>query len=261
MHELLLLAFSLLSESNTSFRIMSTSSTGNFSSVPVLDYSLTANAADRGLLVEQLRHALINVGFLYLKNHPVPQDVVDKLIGYIPRLFDLPQEAKDKIRMANSEHFLGYSRLGTELTKGQVDQREQFDFGTKHKSRWQKGDPDYYRLWGSSQVRSVRCVLSERIFLIPFSKWPDEELIPGFRETLETYLEEVESLSYKFSSLLAEALGLGPSGLAHFYDTQELMQHRGKIVKYPVVTGENDQGVGPHYDAGFLTFVRLGFCL
>ena len=33
------------------------------------------------------------------------------------------------------------------------------------------------------------------------------------------------------------------------------MQHRAKIVKYPVAAHENEQGVGPHYDAGFLTFV------
>lgn len=54
--------------------------------------------------------------------------------------------------MANSEHFLGYSRLGAELTKGAVDQREQFDFATRHVSRWRKGDPDHYRLWGPPQV-------------------------------------------------------------------------------------------------------------
>lgn len=74
---------------------------------------------------------------------------------------------------------------------------------------------------------------------------------------METYLEEVEKLSYHLSSLVAEAFGLGPKGLAHFYDTKDLMQHRGKIVKYPVVAGESDQGVGPHYDAGFMTFVCL----
>lgn len=136
------------------------SSTGpNFSSIPILDYALLSNdvsPTSKQTFLNELRNALINVGFLYLKNHPVPQDVIDKLIKYIPQLFNLPQEAKDKSRMANSEHFLGYSRLGTELTKGQVDQREQWDFGTKHKCRWQKGDPDYYRLWGESQV----CLLS-----------------------------------------------------------------------------------------------------
>ncbi|KAJ3564618.1 hypothetical protein NP233_g8178 [Leucocoprinus birnbaumii] len=218
---------------------MSTSA-ANFSSIPILDYSLLSTPKpqpeSRDQFIRELRNALINVGFLYLKNHTVSQDTIDRLISYIPKLFDLPQEAKDNVRMQNSEHFLGYSRLGTELTKGQVDQREQWDFGTRHKCRWQKGDPDYYRLWGECQ-------------------WPDETLIPGFREAFETYLDQVEDLSYDFSSLMAEAFGLGPKGLAHFYDTKELMQHRGKIVKYPVVTGSSDQGVGPHYDAGFLTFL------
>jgi isopenicillin N synthase-like dioxygenase len=88
-------------------------------------------------------------------------------------------------------------------------------------------------------------------------KWPDEELIPGFRDVLERYLVQVEDLSYKLISLIAEAFGLGPDGLAQFYDIQSLMQHRAKIVQYPVVQGSSDQGVGPHYDAGFLTFVRF----
>ena len=73
---------------------------------------------------------------------------------------------------------------------------------------------------------------------------------------MEHYLSQVQNLSYEFISLLAEAFGLPPDGLAHFYDTDDLMQHRAKIVQYPVVDdSSSDQGVGPHYDAGFLTFV------
>jgi isopenicillin N synthase-like dioxygenase len=84
----------------------------------------------------------------------VSSAVIDSLLEYIPKLFALPQEAKDDIAMANSEHFLGYSKLGKELTKGKVDRREQFDFATPHISRWKEGDPDHYRLWGPSQVSS-----------------------------------------------------------------------------------------------------------
>jgi len=209
---------------------------GNFQSIPVLDYSFIDSPTGKQKFISQLRHALINVGFFYLSNHPISLIEVDSLIDFIPKLFALPQETKEKIRMINSEHFLGYSRLGAELTKGEVDQREQFDFATKHTCRWNEGDPDFYRLWGASQ-------------------WPDEDLIPGFRQVMESYLEQVQALSYKLSSLLAEAFGLPANGLAHFYESDELMQHRAKIVKYPVVEGASDQGVGPHYDAGFLTFL------
>lgn len=93
---------------------------------------------------------------------------------------------------------------------------------------------------------------------------------------METYLAHVQKLSYHFITLLAEAFGLPSDALNRFYDRDELMQHRGKVrlklttryytalgidtrfqvVKYPANDGSlNDQGVGPHYDAGFLTFV------
>ena len=85
---------------------------------------------------------------------------------------------------------------------------------------------------------------------------------------MEQYLSQVAELSYTFISLLAEALGLPPDGLNVFFDEPERpLQHRSKIVKYPSLPppendGESDQGkkhsdqgVGPHFDAGFLTFL------
>lgn len=209
----------------------------NFSSVPVLDFALVSDSATKPEFILQLRHALINVGFLYLNNHTVSQKVTNDLIDYIPRLFDLPQEAKNQILMANSPHFLGYSKLGAEFTKGKTDYREQFDFATPHETQWKPGAPEHLRLWGPCQ-------------------WPDEDLIPGFKNTMEIYLQQVQALSYQFISLLAEAFGLPSDALNKFYDIDELMQHRGKVVKYPANDGSlTDQGVGPHYDAGFLTFL------
>jgi isopenicillin N synthase-like dioxygenase len=128
--------------------------TSDFSSVPILDYSLVGDPVRKQDFIAQLRHALVNVGFLYLSNSPVSEQDVDTLVAYIPQLFALPQAAKDSIRMANSEHFLGYSKLGSELTKGKTDHREQFDFGTPHNCMWKSGEPDYYRLWGESQVNT-----------------------------------------------------------------------------------------------------------
>ncbi|KAF8577923.1 Clavaminate synthase-like protein [Ramaria rubella] len=210
--------------------------TQDFTSVPILDYDLVKT--DKPKFLAQLRHALIYVGFLYLSNPPVSPIVISSVISYIPRLFELPQEAKDSLTKLNSPHFLGYSSFGTELTKGAMDQREQFDFASPHTCRWTPGAPDFLKLWGDSQ-------------------WPNEELIPGFRETMETYISQVEDLSFEFASLLAEALGLPSDALDRFYDSpKKSMQQRCKIVKYPGVTAEaSKQGVGPHYDAGFLTFL------
>ena len=209
---------------------------GNFEAIPILDYSLLQTGR-KAEFIDQLRNALINVGFLYLQNPPIDKVVFDAVLDYTPRLFDIAQEKKDKIRMANSPHFLGYSRLGSELTKGATDQREQFDFATRFECDWKPGAPDYHRLWGNAQ-------------------WPDEQDLPGFKETFLKYLEQVERLSYEFNSLLAEAFGLSPAALSPFFDAPENMQHRAKIVKYPTVDSvTSNQGVGPHFDAGFLTFL------
>ncbi|KAI0829761.1 Clavaminate synthase-like protein [Trametes gibbosa] len=218
------------------------SAPGSFSSVPILDWSLLKTPDGKNSFKQQLRHALINVGFLYLSNPPVARTDMDALIGYTPRLFDLPQEEKDGIRMANSPHFFGYSRLGAELTKGKTDQREQYDFGTPYESHWKPGDPEYLKLWGPSQ-------------------WPKEELVPGFKDVYLRYLLQLEQLSYDFITLVAEAFELSDEALRPFFPGGStprpgLLQHRSKIVKYPArKEGDSDQGVGPHYDGGFLTFL------
>ena len=54
--------------------------------------------------------------------------------------------------MVNSPHFLGYSRLGTEITKGKTDYREQFDFGKPFECQYLAGMPEHTKLWGPPQV-------------------------------------------------------------------------------------------------------------
>ncbi|KAL5507575.1 hypothetical protein ACEPAH_7031 [Sanghuangporus vaninii] len=210
----------------------------DFTSVPVLDYNLLLTPEGRASFILQLRHALIFVGFFYLKNPPVPPALVSSLIDYIPKLFALPQAKKDALRMANSPHFLGYSRFGAELTRGATDQREQFDFGTEFRGRQQEGGPEYLKLQGESQ-------------------FPDEQDVPGFKATISEYYARLTDLSYELIGLLSEALGLPPDALSAYFESPEKIQHRGKIVKYPAPESESDssQGVGPHFDAGFLTLL------
>src|ERR1700733_7103827 len=111
----------------------------DFTSVPILNYSLVSSPLSRPQFISQLCHALINVGFLYLSHTPTSPTIISSLQSQIPDLFSLDQSKKDDLRMANSPHFLGYSRLGSELTKEKVDFREQWDFGTEHVCTWKEG--------------------------------------------------------------------------------------------------------------------------
>ena len=67
------------------------------------------------------------MGFLYIKNTPISAATQGTLVEKGIELLELPLEEKLKIEMANSKHFLGYSRLGGEITAMKPDYREQFD--------------------------------------------------------------------------------------------------------------------------------------
>jgi len=87
------------------------------------------SAADVGQLRANLREAAHEVGFFYLTGHGVPDTLARAVLEAARRLFELPQADKDAIAMVRSPHFRGYTRLGGELTRGQVDWREQIDIG------------------------------------------------------------------------------------------------------------------------------------
>ncbi|KAJ8096320.1 hypothetical protein PM082_011476 [Marasmius tenuissimus] len=210
----------------------------DFSSIPVISYPTSSE--ENGKFITSLQNALISTGFFYLSGAPVSPETISNLVSYIPKLFALPPEEKDKFAMVHSPHFLGYTRLGTEWTKQKVDWREQIDIATPMTSRWNgKEEERWMNIWGPSQ-------------------YPDESVLPGFKDAIDTYQAEVTKLGDQLVQFIAQALGLGPNGLDKFYEVPQKMQHRGKIVAYPVPDkeeGERGQGVGPHYDAGFLTIL------
>jgi len=44
-----------------------------FDSLPVIDLSLAEDALTKHLCLEELRHALFNIGFMYIKNTGIPK--------------------------------------------------------------------------------------------------------------------------------------------------------------------------------------------
>ncbi|KAJ6114390.1 Oxoglutarate/iron-dependent dioxygenase [Penicillium sp. IBT 16267x] len=209
-----------------------------FTSIPILDFSQTLSPSMKPEFLNNLREALINVGFFYLINPPVSPASRSMLIEKGLKLFELPLEKKLEIEMVNSPHFLGYSKLGAEITTLKPDHREQFDFATELPAPGPE-KPIYRNIVGPNQ-------------------WPEEEAIPGFRQTLEQYIEEVSRFAASFTTLIAEALDLPPTALDQAFDNPQ--QHKIKLIKYPLppITNDNDtgfQGVGAHKDSGFLTFL------
>ena len=104
-----------------------------------------------GQLRERLREVAHEVGFFYLTGHDVPDGLIDRVLAAARRLFALPQADKDAVAMVRSPHFRGYTRLGGELTRGEVDWREQIDIGPEREPIGGPGKPDYLWLQGPNQ--------------------------------------------------------------------------------------------------------------
>jgi isopenicillin N synthase-like dioxygenase len=89
------------------------------------------------------------------------------------------------------------------------------------------------------------------------TQWPDAKAIPGFRPAVESYLAAVDSLAESFKYLVAEALDLPWTAFDQFFEYPQ--QHKLKLIKYPEPQSTGDtQGVGPHKDSCFLTFLLQG---
>lgn len=66
----------------------------SFTSIPILDLSLARDPQTKHVFLEELRHALMEVGFLYLKNVGIPDDLWRKVIAEGIAFFELPVEEK-----------------------------------------------------------------------------------------------------------------------------------------------------------------------
>ncbi len=186
---------------------------------------------DPDQLRQRLRDATHRVGFFYLTGHGVPTDAVGRLLEQARRLFALPQADKNDIAMTQSPHFRGYTRLGGELTGGDVDWREQIDIGPERAPLGGAGQPDYLRLQGPNQ-------------------WPAAAPeLPGILTEWDAALSGVGRALLRH---WAVALGARPDIFdAAFADVPATLM---KIIRYPA-SAASAQGVGAHRDPGVLTLL------
>jgi isopenicillin N synthase-like dioxygenase len=190
------------------------------------------NLRDRpGQLRERLREVAHEVGFFYLTGHGVPEALTGRVLAAARRLFALPQADKDAVAMVRSPHFRGYTRLGGELTGGEVDWREQIDIGPERNPIGGPGEPDYLWLQGPNQWPSGVPELPEIV-----AEW-DAALAAVARSLLCHWAAALGSPRDVFDAAFAGA----PATLI-------------KIVHYPA-TAASSQGVGAHRDSGVLTLL------
>ena len=221
----------------------------SFQDIPILDLNDAFNAKTKPQFLSKLRNAMINVGFLLLKNYESIGPTREELVAIKEQselFFALPDEIKLKIEMINSPHFLGYTRLANEITASHTDWREQIDLGTELPAP-KEGEPIYKNIEGPNL-------------------WPDEAAIPNFRQVVENYIAKMTALSTTFRYLVLESIGLQGEALNDYFKPNQ--QCKMKLIAYPDSTSLTNatsvalkdtpttgQGVGPHRDSDLITYI------
>lgn len=206
--------------------------------IPVLDLG-TARQADGSFsadFIEQLRYATHNVGFFQITGYGAAPGQPEQLLDTIRHFFSLPLEERLKLDNRLSPHFRGYTRMGTEVTQGKADAREQIDYSPERQPvRDYPEDQPFWLLQGPNL-------------------WPDESF-PELRPVAMAWAELMSGVGMELLRGIAVSLQLPED----YFDEpfQGSPAWMGKLVHYVggVVEAAGDQGVGSHADYGFVTLL------
>ena len=83
--------------------------TMSFSAIPILDLSRARDPETKPGFLADLRHALLEVGFLYIERTGIDERLTEDVVANCHAFFDLPDEPKLDIEMKNAKSFLGAS--------------------------------------------------------------------------------------------------------------------------------------------------------
>ncbi len=101
--------------------------------IPVVDLNdfLQGDEQKKYAFVQALGKAYEEVGFVAVKNHGVPDELIADLYKYVQQFFSLPLDKKKKYEKTEIAGQRGYTAFGTEHAKGSdaPDLKEFFQFG------------------------------------------------------------------------------------------------------------------------------------
>ncbi|KAJ6624378.1 2OG-Fe-II oxygenase [Mycena sp. CBHHK59/15] len=207
-----------------------------FRAVPVIDLSNIASTdpAVRRALVDEIKHACVHVGFFYVKNHGIPEEMIEHTLAMMHNFFDLPLEAKLEIENTKTPNFKGYSPIlsGNNDPNNGGDLQEGFEFGLE------EIEPDNAaKISDSGKVSTL---------MAGANIWPAQ--LPEFRRAALEYYHRALNLGKLLFPLFALALDL-PAGF--FDDKTKNSAALMRLLHYPPQVGEVDDrviGIGAHTD-------------
>jgi len=204
-----------------------------FPDIPVIDIAPLVRGDDVTNVAHAMRAASERVGFFYVRNHGVPQALIDRVYAASRRFFRQPLDVKQRVRINNLHR--GFLEVGeAKMYEGaRVDLKESFIWGLE----LDENDPD---------VRAGKKLMGP-------NQWPSD--MPEFRAALDAYYEAILACGNRLLTAIAISLDLPPD---FFTARFRKPLARGALIYYPPQPpglGTEQFGVGPHTDYGGLTLL------
>jgi isopenicillin N synthase-like dioxygenase len=158
-------------------------------------------------------------GFAIVRDHGIPQDLIDRAEELSKKFFALPEESKRKYLIAGSGGARGYTAFGVETAKG----AQAFDL----KEFWHVGRE-------LPAGHAFRDVMADNV-------WPEE--IEGFRETFLELYDAFDEAGLKVLRAIARYLKVDED---YFTDTVRDGNSVMRLLHYPA----QDEPTGNHIRAG-----------
>lgn len=200
--------------------------------IPVVDLGdfLSGDAARKEKFVQQLGKAYEDVGFVAVKNHGIPDELITDLYKYVQKFFSMPGEKKHSYEIKELAGQRGYTSFGREHAKGfdAPDLKEFFQFG----QTVEDNDP----------IKS---------------EYPDNVTVnevPEFTPTLKEAYHQFEKSGKALLQAIALYLGLDE----HYFDDYV---HNGnsilRAIHYPPIQGEPKSAIRAeqHEDINLITLL------
>jgi len=200
--------------------------------IPVVDLSdfLSGDETRKKKFVSELGKAYEEVGFVALKNHGIPDDLIADLYKNVQQFFALPSATKYNYEKKELAGQRGYTSFGREHAKGSdaPDLKEFFQFG----QTVEDGDP-------------IKKEYPENVSVVE---------VPAFSPTLKNAYQNFEKSGKALLQAIALYLGLDE----HYFD--EFVHNGNSILRaihYPPISGEPKSAIRAeqHEDINLITLL------
>lgn len=200
--------------------------------IPVIDlHEYFSNPQPQNLerVARQLRTACESVGFFSIVGHQVEPAQVSDMFDKARRFHALPLAQKQAIAMDRPGWPVGGMGY-LPVSHRKLPARD-------------KGN--------LNEAFIVKC---DHKLTMDDNQWPEEQSLPGFRRTVETYAAQLETLGKRLLPVFATALEMAPD----FFDAAFVQPlYRLRMTHYPVLRDlpEDEFGIAPHVDTTFCTIL------